>query len=333
MEAPLIWTCDDIVRFTYELDDGGRSWAWGWLERHHLAEASRQAARAIRDPSPSVVCGGIHIFGSAPTAEAREAIEELRRRPDLAPSVIQALDEVDHPGRPRPYEDPINDAIERLWRKHDDVRRDAPAMLRSRELDPVLVALGALGNQPYQWATDILVDALPVLLTSGDPCMVWDTFEQLNDPRSLPAIAAVWVPGERYIARVYARIHGVAGPGAPIPDGIARDAEEERKRSEAVRLRMQQRRAETAGDVRRLEMRCTACGRTGDYDVPLEALADVLGYDGAEKMGKKLPTRAIVTCKHCGVSNAYEVGVFSRISAMGGIEALGAGRKRGERGN
>src|SRR5580704_62459 len=104
MADPLIWTCDDIVRFTYLPDDGDRGWAWGWLERHHLAEASRQAVRAIRDPSPSVVCDGIHVFGSAPAAEARAAIGELRCRPDLAPSVRQALDELDHPGRPRTYE-------------------------------------------------------------------------------------------------------------------------------------------------------------------------------------------------------------------------------------
>jgi hypothetical protein len=327
MADPLIWTRDDIVRFTYELDDYGRGWAWDWLERHHLAEASRHAARAIRDPSPSVVCNGIHVFGAAPTADAREAIEELRRRPDLASSVTNALGEIDHPGRPRPYEDPINDEIERIWRKHDEVRRDAPAMLRSRDIDRSLVALGALGNQQYQWATDVLVEALPVLLTSGDPAIVWDTFEQLNDPRSLPAIAAVWVPGERDIAAVYARIHRVAGSGEPLPDGIARDAEEERKRSEARRLRLEQRRAETAGDVRHLQMRCTACGRTGDYDFPLEALPAVLVYDGAEKAGKKLPARAIVTCKYCAVSNAYEMGAFSQVSAIGGIEALEAGRK------
>lgn len=211
------------------------------------------------------------------------------------------------------------------------MRRDAPAMLRSRELDPVLVALGALGNQQHQWATDILMDALPVLLTSDDPSMVWDTFEQLSDPRSLPMIAGVWVPGERYIASVYARIHRVAGLGYRMPDGIARDAEEERKRSEAAIRRFQQKQREKAGDVRRLQLRCTACGRTGDYDFPLEALPDVVAYDGAEKNGRKVPKKAIVTCKHCGVSNAYEVGAFSQISAAGGLAALEASRKSGER--
>jgi hypothetical protein len=333
MADPLIWTCDDIVRFTREPDFFDRAWAWEWLHRHHRAVASEQAARAIRDESPSVACTGIHIFASAPTAEAREAIEELGRRADLDPTLREELELLEHPQRRRKIDDPISDAIDRLSLQRDELRREAPAMLRSRRLDPQLVALGALGNQQHQWATDILLDALPVLLTAGDPSIVWDTFDQLRDPRALPALAATWVPGERYVAALYARIHRLAGSGEPLPAGIARDVEEEAKRKEAREALRERDPAEAKLGARRLQIRCTACGRTGDYDVAPEALATVLRFDGAEKKGERIPAETVVACKHCGVKNAYEVNAFSRISAEGGLRALEASRRRGERAN
>ena len=58
MTEPLIWTRDDILRFTHEPDSYDRAWAWDWLKRHHGAEASRQAARAILDPDPGLACTG-----------------------------------------------------------------------------------------------------------------------------------------------------------------------------------------------------------------------------------------------------------------------------------
>jgi hypothetical protein len=68
------------------------------FQRHHPVEAARQAARAIRDASPGVVCSGVDLLAASPATEAREAIEELRRRVDLAPSVKEGLDRLDHGG-------------------------------------------------------------------------------------------------------------------------------------------------------------------------------------------------------------------------------------------
>jgi hypothetical protein len=330
MVDPLIWTRDDILRFTYEPDFFDRGWAWAWLRRHHPTVASREVARAIRDESPSVACAGIEIFASAPTAEGREAIEEIGRHADLAPTVRK---ELEHPEQRRKIDDPIADAIERLSPLHDELRRQAPAMLRSRELDSVLVALGALGNQQHTWATDVLVEALPVLVTAGDPDMVWDTFDELRDPRALPALAAVWVPGERYLAELYARIHRLAGSRDPLPKGIACDVEEEAKRRGAREALRERDPAAAKLGARRLQLRCTACGRTGDYDFALEALKMVERFSGAEKKGEKLSSETVVECKHCGVRNAYEVSALSWISVAGGMEALGESRGKGGRGN
>ena len=256
------------------------------------------------DESPSVACAGIQIFASASTAEGREAIEEIGRHTDLAPTVREELELLEHSERRRKIDDPIADAIERLSPLHDELRRRAPAMLRSRDLDSVLVALGALGNQQHAWATDVLVAALPVLLTAGDPSMVWDTFDQLRDPRALPALAAAWVPGDRYVAELYVRIHRLAGSRDPLPNGIARDVEEEAKRREAREALRERDPAAAKLAARRLQLRCTACGRTGDYDFALEALARVERFHGAEKKGEKLPSQTVVKCKHCGVRNA-----------------------------
>jgi hypothetical protein len=322
MTEPLIWTRDDILRFTHEPDFYDRSWAWGWLISHHRAEASHQAARAILDPDPSVACTGIAIFASAPTPEAREAIEALSRRTDLEPSVRQELDALDNPVPRRKVEDPIADAIARLSPRHDELRREAPGMLKSRELDPMLVALGALGNQQHQWATDIVVDALPALVTRGDPSMVWDTLGQLCDRRSLPALAAVWEPGEQYVATLYARIHRLSGSGDAVPRGIARDVEEEAARVEAILARRNQSMAGAAPRTRRLEIRCTACGRSGECELALEKLAAVAHYAGAEKAGREGPKGTVFECKHCGVKNAYELGGFAWISLAGAMEEL-----------
>jgi hypothetical protein len=328
MGEPLIWTCEDMVRFTYEPDDYDRSWAWCWLGRHHPAEASRHAARAIRDPSPGVVCSGIEIFMASETNEGREAVEELKRRSDLARSVKKLLDLLEHPER-RKSRDPFDEEIEQLARRRAELRREAPAMLRSRLVDPVLVALGALGFQQHQWASDILVDALPVLLTGSSTEIVWDTFDSLRDPRSLPAIEAAWTPGEHDIADLYVRIHHLAGGKDPLPRGIALDAEEDRKRTEAARAARKRDPEEARLGPRVLQLRCTACGRTGEYEFAAEALATLMAFDGAEKRGETLPSKALVTCKHCGVNNAYEVTPFSRISAAGGMKALAASRKKG----
>jgi hypothetical protein len=118
MTEPLIWTRDDILRFTHEPDSYDRAWAWDWLKRHHGAEASRQAARAILDPDPGVACTGIAIFASAPTTEARGN----RRAPSPARPCNErgSIDPPSAGGETRP--DPVNGADADASARHVRVR-------------------------------------------------------------------------------------------------------------------------------------------------------------------------------------------------------------------
>src|SRR5689334_17890266 len=125
MEEPLIWTRDDIVRFTHDADDYNRNWAWCWLRRHHTDEASRQAARAIADSDGGVVCSGIEAYARAPTTEGAEAIAALKLRRDLPKSVRQRLEYLEHPERENRIDDPLNDEVERLSRDPKALKRKA----------------------------------------------------------------------------------------------------------------------------------------------------------------------------------------------------------------
>ena len=333
MEETLIWTREDIVRFTHDDDAFNRSWAWCWLLRHHPEEASRQAARAILDPDAGVVRSGIDAFVAGPTTEGAQALAALRSRGDLPASVRERLEVLDHPERKKKFVDPFEVETERLSRAPLELRRRATEMLRSRDTDDVTVALGALGYQQHEWATDILLENVAWLLTSSDPDIVWDTLDMLRDPRSLPAILAAWVPGELSIAELYARIHRLSRSSSPMPAGIARDAEKERLRSaEARALRKTNPEAAKRG-ARRLEVRCTACGRTSAHELEPEAIEVLLRFDGAEKQGRKLPEKPIVVCTHCGTANAYEVSFFSQISALGALKTLEEDRAKMPRGS
>src|SRR4051794_17299002 len=92
MDERPIWTRQEILRFTHDASDEIRSWAWTWLLRHHPQEAGRQAARGVADPCVSVLLTALLAFELHPTPEAVRAVEELRGRDDLAPTIRAAID-------------------------------------------------------------------------------------------------------------------------------------------------------------------------------------------------------------------------------------------------
>jgi hypothetical protein len=314
MDEPLIWTREEIVRFTHDASDGIRSWAWTWLLRHHPREAGRQAARGVADPHVPAALTALLAFEAHPTPEAVKAVEELRGRDDVAPAIHAAID-VAQSGR-RTAPDPREYAFERLSNAPEELKRRIVAMLLGKSDDDHLVAAAALRNQQHRWATDILLTHFAALLTSRDDTEVWATLDELRDPRSLPAILAAWVPGQRRAACLYACIHHLAGLSGPLPEGMARDIEDEaryRKKRDAFHAAH----PHIIWPGVRRSAACYACGRTGEYERAIPALLERLGL--RRRAGKKshsLGESSVMVCKFCGARNADRLEPLSTSFAL-----------------
>ena len=314
-----IWTRDDIVRFTHDTDQGIRSWAWTWLCRHHPNEAGHHAARGLVDPYIPIGLEVLQAFETHPTPEAALAIEALRGA-DVNPAIREAIEALGQCDTKKNA--PSSEEIEqtRLRCAPEELRRRAPAMLLGGHPVERLRALSALACQQYRWATDIILEHFAVLVTSSEDTEVWTAFAELCDPRSMPAILAAWSPGQCFAAKVYARIHYLSGLSGPLPEGVARDAEEAARYEERRRaFHKIQGRASYPGS-RRIDFRCRACGRTGEYecDPPtMAALAKTVPM--TPTLGLWVPTG--FTCKFCGTRDELELPLFSLLSLVGGATA------------
>jgi hypothetical protein len=322
MDDRPIWTRDAIVRFSHHPDASVRGWAWGRLCRHHPEEAGRQAARGLADPEVPVALTALGAFEAHPTPQAAATLEALRRREGVAPALRAAIEGLGQPDRRKKVHDPEADEDERLANAPEELRRRAPAMLVGPDFSEYLRALAGLGHQQYGWATDILLAHFAVLLTAREDSEVWDALEDLSDPRSLPAIHAAWRPGQRRAACLYARIHDLAGLSGSLPEGIARDvADDTRSREESSAFRLAHPGAPLRGS-RRLDVRCRACGRTGEYDTDPAGMREMVATKTrAGKTRRALDEEPVMVCKYCGAKNTYQLAPLSLIAALGG--ALG----------
>jgi hypothetical protein len=148
---------------------------------------------------------------------------------------------------------------------------------------------------------------------------VWAALDELRDPRSLPAILAAWIPGQRQAACLYARIHYLAGLTGPQPEGIARDVEEEaRYRKELLAFYAAHPRA--IWPKTRRNATCRACGRTGEYERAVPALLEaVLPNRGAQARQRLLDENCVMVCKFCGARNAGALEPMSPSPAPGAV--------------
>jgi hypothetical protein len=308
MDEPLIWTADDIVRFTRDADESIRSWAWVWLVRHHPREAGRHAARGIADPYVLVALEALLAFEAHPTPEAVRVVEELRGRDDLAPPVRNAIEAMLQPEGRSEAPDLETYEHERLRAAPEELKRRAAAMLLGKSDHDAFIAATALGYQQHRWATDIFLDHFAVLLTCRHDKAVWQALENLRDPRSLPAILAAWVPGQLGAARLYATIHHLAGLSGPLPEGLARDVEEEARYRKAMDAFYAVHRGVCFPRVRR-PATCRACGRTGEYERAIPDLVErLMRKSGAGKKKEGyLGAQGVMVCKFCGAKNADRI--------------------------
>ena len=303
MDEQLIWTQDDIVRFTHDPDEDIRCWAWTWLLRHHPREAGRQAARGVADPFVPIALAALQAFEAHPTPEAVRAVEDLRSRDDVALAVRAAIEARSRPGGRKQEPDAWVTKCERLSHAPEELKRRAAAMLLGDSYEDHLLATAALGHQRHTWASDILLTHFAALLTSREDTEVWAALDALRDPRFLPAILAAWGPGEYGAACLYACIHHLAGLSGPLPEGIARDLEDDaRYRKERDAFLAAYPGARWKG-VRR-SAACRACGRTGEYERAIPALLEpFVRRSRAGGMPRSLDESTVMVCKFCGARN------------------------------
>lgn len=320
IDAP-IWTVADLVAFTHHEDQGVRAWAFRRLVRHHPDDAACHAVRGISDPSWSVVGRALDALDGRPiSAEIEKALTALGRRRGLPPGVrARAARLLRGEAKPARMRDPMDDEIDRLARAPDELRRRAPKMLASDVDHDRATALFALQEQQHRWATEMVLERLPALLSTADYTNVWDTFLELGDPLALQAVLDAWRPGERRIARVAVQLHALASRSSSeaLPPELVRDAQEAAKLLHEMEQRLVRGLdPESPEGALRLDLRCTKCQRVGEYDVrhawihPDMARCREEGWDGVA-LGR------IVVCKYCGAEDAYELTANAQVLLMG----------------
>lgn len=319
MDDQPIWTRNDIVRFTHDTAVPIRSWAWTWLCRHHPDEAGRQAARGLADPYTPIGLEVLLAFETHPTPEAALAIEALRGA-DVKPVLREAIEALGQSDTKKSVPSPEEIEQTRLRCAPEELRRRAPAMLLGDRPVDRLRALSALSCQQYRWATDIILEHFAVLVTSSEDTDVWRALAELCDPRSMPAILAAWSPGQCFAAKVYARIHYLSGFSGPLPEGVARDAEEAARYDERRNAFHKAHPQASYPGSRRIAFRCRACGRTGEYECdPPTMVALAKTVPTTPTLGLWVPTG--FTCKFCGTRDELELPLFSVLSLVGGATA------------
>ncbi len=314
MTDRLIWTRDDIVRFTHDPRDEARSWAWVWLLRHHPEEGGRQAARGLRDPVVHIAMEALLLSELHPTPEAAATIEELLGRDDLDPKLRAEIERSKDPRTRRPLERGPEE-YERLSRSPKELRRRAGAMLLGKSHDDYLCASSALATQQHTWATEIILTHFAALLTIRDDMQIWFALDELCDPDSLPAIRAAWVPGERRTACIYERIHARTGRTAPLPEGIARDVEARARAYEEQCSFMAAHPEEPWPGMRHHKV-CRMCRRTGEYDL-ISTRAPTRRPEMSPRVRAFVEEEVrVVICNFCGAKNTHWMGPLSPLDAI-----------------
>jgi len=238
--------------------------------------------------------------------------------------VREAIDRLGQPAPPRPAPSDFDLELARFERDPEELRRRAPAMIRSENASHRIRAFLALARQQHRWATDIILEHFATLVTSNEDTQLWGALEGLRDPRTLPAILAAWSPGQCRAAQIYARIHRLAGMTGPLPEGIARDAEEGARYDER---RNDFHRANGRGSypgARRIALLCRTCRRTGEYECDPPTMAELAR--GLDPM-KSLRVPARFPCKFCGTQGELEASMASAFSLAGGAMAYERARK------
>jgi len=248
------------------------------------------------------------IWPTIGDSERHEALEILARpRPD---GTFEHLDVLSSLGGDAWWLEPIRADIELLrWHALPELSPAACEQLMSQTIacsnaysaGDLLKAVSAV---PYRWASDLLVRHADELLAMGLGESYWDALRALADPRTLSLAIREWKPGEIPIASCADLIARLSDRVKELPAGLIRELDDHDDSTESLVP---------------LALRCRRCGRCYRYDVArvlVEVHAKSEDWDGIVPL-------QIITCKHCGAVDEYEVAAITAASLT--LRALASG--------
>ncbi len=289
-----IWTDDELVEFT----------------RHGKFEVRDWAIRRLCLQSPD---------------RAEQVIDDLEDRVEVetSPTERVLLETPENPKKYREYADQLQedliqgnrpDVIDEFDRESETrtfaILAERPESVRNiLEAGQTTMHLLILQHVTKQWAADLLLSRLDQHLSGDNPRLVWETFEELGDPNSIPSLLEEWKPGERHASRVVNHLYHLVGAEEQVPEPIQREVDKINELNRRIgtadnpQEMLQKLQSEKPS---RYTLTCKECERTYTYEVETIYIHPDVASDEDRKWSGMLPGR-IVECKNCGTADRYRL--------------------------
>jgi len=292
----LIWSDQELEEFTHHEQCDIQDWA---LKR--LTLQNKESARE-----------------QIPRLEGQSGIytEQIERRylkePEDPEEIVRCVDEIVR------CEDP--EKIQRLAAPDPEREMDLLRELGTRQEHLLRIihltghypGLFALQTVPYQWASEFLLSQMEEFLAESiDSTAIWETLEQLGDPRAISPLLEHWNPDRTHLTRTLYFLGRLAGEEHRLPDELIQDGrsirEDHRKLEKAESPEEIYAEAfALTSDPHEISLECTRCRKSDSYEVnqiwmyPDQDELEEMDWDG-------VVLDRIITCKHCGARDEYQV--------------------------
>ncbi len=242
-----------------------------------------------------------------------DALEAAARLPayDITPHVLALVDEMNDDRAAYDLDWPAETLIEVLKYQPHVIEAHPDELLLG---DPVVAdcALLALSEQPWRWASELVLEHFDALADREEPDVLWETTAELADPDSLERLLDYWQPGEYRLAHAVAFVADIAGRLDELPAALKYDLEQLSDREARYESRLEAmldgdeglERALPDGERVELALTCLECGKTDSY------IFDELYFDSEQEVDPDAPFDAIlldriVECPSCGARDQF----------------------------